>query len=570
MRCHPLRWLWGLLPLAVWAWVTVLSERPRIEADLAKRTLDTLKKAGFEWANVTVSGRDVTVLGKALDDSEPTAALRVANNNVWGVRIADAQTELIEKVDTYLWSAAIGEDDSIRLSGYVPNETARRNVVAAVKADFPKAKIDDRMRLARGAPEQTAWINGIKFAAKQLMGLRKGHVDLTGMELSVTGEAQSASTFGAIKTALRSGLPQGVRLAADRVGPPHVSPYVWSAQRADDGIVLAGYVPSDKVREDLLAHARKAFGKVTDKLQLADGAPDSLQRTAMATLDQMVNLKKAVAELKGTQWSLSGTAADEDAAEAIRRTWKGAIPAGFKAVEQLAFPKPEIDQAAIAARKAADEAEARRRADEAAAAADRQRAADASDARRRADEAAAAAAAADRQRAAEAAEAKRRAEEAAAAAERQRAAEAAEAKRRAEEAEAKRVAAVAEERKVEAKRCEQAVRAVSSAGVIRFERASADLHSDSTSTLDRLAKAVNACPGFQVEIEGHTDAEGTPERNKRLSERRAQAIVDRLAALGVGADRMSAVGYGETRPVAPNDTPDNRAKNRRIEFTVKH
>ena len=56
---------------------------------------------------------------------------------------------------------------------------------------------------------------------------------------------------------------------------------------------------------------------------------------------------------------------------------------------------------------------------------------------------------------------------------------------------------------------------------------------------------------------------------QKLSERRAQSIVSCLTTAGVDAKMLAAVGYGETRPVAPNDTPENRAKNRRIEFTVK-
>ena len=78
-----------------------------------------------------------------------------------------------------------------------------------------------------------------------------------------------------------------------------------------------------------------------------------------------------------------------------------------------------------------------------------------------------------------------------------------------------------------------------------------------------------ACPEASIEIEGHTDAEGTPERNAALSERRAQAVVSYLTSSGIPADRLKAIGYGAARPVAPNDTPGNRAKNRRIEFTVR-
>ena len=84
-----------------------------------------------------------------------------------------------------------------------------------------------------------------------------------------------------------------------------------------------------------------------------------------------------------------------------------------------------------------------------------------------------------------------------------------------------------------------------------------------------MAGTAKACPGLKIEIEGHTDSEGTPERNQRLSDRRAQAVVDFLIKRGVDQAQLQAIGYGETRPLAPNDTTENRAKNRRIEFTVR-
>ena len=77
------------------------------------------------------------------------------------------------------------------------------------------------------------------------------------------------------------------------------------------------------------------------------------------------------------------------------------------------------------------------------------------------------------------------------------------------------------------------------------------------------------CPTVAIEIGGHTDSEGTPERNQRLSDRRAQSVYDYLTRKGVEAKKLVAVGYGETRPLVPNDSAENRAKNRRIEFTVK-
>jgi outer membrane protein OmpA-like peptidoglycan-associated protein len=87
--------------------------------------------------------------------------------------------------------------------------------------------------------------------------------------------------------------------------------------------------------------------------------------------------------------------------------------------------------------------------------------------------------------------------------------------------------------------------------------------------LDKLIAVLKSCADVTVEIEGHTDSEGTPERNQGLSDRRAKSVVDYLERNGVEAKKVTAVGYGETRPLVPNDTPENRAKNRRIEFTVK-
>jgi OOP family OmpA-OmpF porin len=67
-----------------------------------------------------------------------------------------------------------------------------------------------------------------------------------------------------------------------------------------------------------------------------------------------------------------------------------------------------------------------------------------------------------------------------------------------------------------------------------------------------------------AEATGHTDSAGSTEYNQTLSVRRAQATVDYLSARGVTASRVRVVGTGESSPVAPNSTPDGRAKNRRV------
>jgi outer membrane protein OmpA-like peptidoglycan-associated protein len=90
-------------------------------------------------------------------------------------------------------------------------------------------------------------------------------------------------------------------------------------------------------------------------------------------------------------------------------------------------------------------------------------------------------------------------------------------------------------------------------------------------TREKLAKIsgiVLAHPGLSLQIEGHTDSVGSDEMNQQLSERRADSVRDFLAEQGVPASSMTAKGFGKTQPVASNDTPDGRQKNRRVELVV--
>lgn len=102
---------------------------------------------------------------------------------------------------------------------------------------------------------------------------------------------------------------------------------------------------------------------------------------------------------------------------------------------------------------------------------------------------------------------------------------------------------------------------------IHFLTASAELYEASKAGLDRLAEALNRHPRLRLEVGGHTDAVGKDEDNMALSERRAKAVYDYLILRGVSADRLTYKGYGETRPIAPNDTPEGRAQNRRTTLT---
>jgi outer membrane protein OmpA-like peptidoglycan-associated protein len=98
---------------------------------------------------------------------------------------------------------------------------------------------------------------------------------------------------------------------------------------------------------------------------------------------------------------------------------------------------------------------------------------------------------------------------------------------------------------------------------VLFATDSAELTPEGRALLDRLAPCWSH---GRFEIEGHTDNTGTDAINQPLSERRAQAIVDELIKDGIDASALTARGYGSSRPVADNASPEGRAKNRRVEF----
>ncbi|MBU3698932.1 MAG: OmpA family protein [Candidatus Kapabacteria bacterium] len=104
---------------------------------------------------------------------------------------------------------------------------------------------------------------------------------------------------------------------------------------------------------------------------------------------------------------------------------------------------------------------------------------------------------------------------------------------------------------------------------IFFDRKLATLRPESTTELQQLVSLMRDNPTIKIEVSGHTDAMGKDSDNQQLSEDRASAVKDYVVTVGgVSPLRISARGYGETRPVASNDTDEGRAKNRRVEFTI--
>ena len=103
---------------------------------------------------------------------------------------------------------------------------------------------------------------------------------------------------------------------------------------------------------------------------------------------------------------------------------------------------------------------------------------------------------------------------------------------------------------------------------VNFELNSAQLTVNAETILDGVAATLSSSPGFNVELQGHTDSMGSDSYNMNLSQNRAKSVKNYLVNQGVESGRLTARGYGEEQPIASNDTAEGRAENRRVELKV--
>ena len=101
---------------------------------------------------------------------------------------------------------------------------------------------------------------------------------------------------------------------------------------------------------------------------------------------------------------------------------------------------------------------------------------------------------------------------------------------------------------------------------IQFDVNKAILKPESMGTINEIAKMLKDHNDLQFEIGGHTDSDGTADLNNKLSQLRAEAVKNQLTSMGIDASRLTVKGYGSSKPIAENNSAENKARNRRVEF----
>ena len=471
--------------------------------------------AQLKSGQVDLAQTNLTVTGEAND----LAAYRgvrtaLASNLPKGLKLSKEAVRP-PLVKPYTWAAKTA-GDRLLLSGYVPNDQTREQIVAAAKRALPKAQVVDEMQPAEGAPE--GFGQAVTALLAELMDMEEARADLRDGSATIAGTTESAARSDGIRGALKKAIPASFKVTDQiRHREPRIktmSPYQTTAQIDGSTVVLTGFVPSEEARQSLLGQARQHFKSrsVQDRMEIAAGQTGSpgtggWQRcvdTGMAALERLGNGR---AVLIDRRLDVTGATDNDALARALPADVRTAAGRDCDADVHLTLnPRPDAGRAEAEAARLKLEAEARARTE--------------ADMRAKAD------------------------------------------------AEA-RAKAAAGTRQQQAASCQDTLRSVMREGVINFKRASAEIEPTSFATLNKLAEVAGKCPDVAIDVEGHTDAEGTQERNQALSDRRARSVSDYLIRAGVVSTRLNPIGYGQTRNIAPNDTPENRAKNRRIEFSTK-
>jgi OOP family OmpA-OmpF porin len=451
-------------------------------------------------------GAELSVSGQAATSSEYKEALALAHGQPAGVTLA--KEAIVAPKAAAFGLQAENDGKTLALTGFIGSEAERAAILAQAKKLFPDLGLIDKLQIASGAPPKFA--ANANAALRALAQLKTGKASLLDNVTTLKGQAPAGKDAMSIAAAL--GATPGLTLDLKGVAAGDISPYLAGAEKAVGALTLSGFYPDEETHDKILGAAKEKFGglAINDRMQRGAGAPAGFLAATLAGLDQLANLRTGQFSLRDRAITLAGDAIKADAADAMKAAFVAAAPATFVAETKLfgeapASPAQDVAAATAASAPAAVPTPAA--------------GSDSSGAPQTLASAPASGA--------------------------------------------------ATAPPLAGKDCQDKLSEIVRTTPILFRTASSRLRPESIAVLDALVSTAKQCPAASFEIAGHTDDIGQPSQNRLLSLQRAWAVASYLVKAGIEEGRLSAVGFGDAKPLAPNDTEDNRAKNRRIEFNLK-
>ncbi|WP_312528614.1 OmpA family protein [Paracoccus sp. (in: a-proteobacteria)] len=564
-----------------------------LEARLSQDAHDALIAQGYDWAEVKVDGLKVHLRGTAPSEVDRYRAILLAEGAVEAGRIIDdlevAAPAVITAPDFEV--ELLRNDEGISIIGLVPAGLERESVTKSLQKATGTARVTDLLETADYAVPDN-WDAAFGFGLRAAELAERGKVSIAPGQVTVTAITDSREAKAALELALKRAKPANVALQMNISAPrPVISPFTLRFVKDQDGTRFdACAADTEAAREQILAAAAKAGLKGQANCQLGLGVPSKdWSAAAVAAID-------AIGAFGGGQVTLSGT---DVALQAPADTQQGKYDE-VVARAQAALP-PLYTLTATIAKGGAEQGPA----DFSAVSTDggsvvlrgritdqRMRDAVESFARSRFGQIDSALRLDDQVpsgwtvRVIAALEAMAGLSNGTAHVSPdliritgisgdQTASDLA-ATHLAERlgAGANYELAIRYDRRLDpllglpsGAECVDRLNLVMRESLIGFEPNKSVIAGDPTPTLERLKEALTNCTDFRIEIGGHTDAQGSEAFNAELSRKRAQAVLEAMTKAGIDTTLISARGYGESMPIADNDTDAGREANRRIEFT---
>lgn len=365
------RWALGLVPLGALFVAAIVSETPEVEKKVKAAAMAVTHATR---ASVRVEGRDVYL---AVTGMEASAAekLRGVMADALGIRRVDDKIEIKPAPPTPVPAAvapvapppapavapvavvaveppapppvskpALPVANPYTLSvertatglstaGFAPSEDDRQAFIAALQTAAAPGVVTGALELASGVPEGVDYQSAARFIAVQASRLVSGRAQMTGDMFSITGETPDEPGLAALRGAVSSVLPGGLKLAGVDVRaappppPPVMKPYLFSALRDGNGLTLSGAAPSAEARASLIEAARQAGLVVVDRISINSGEPSGFAAMAAHGLAQLAKLGQGRFTLTDNNYALEGDAPDFASQDSVQAALR-ALPAG--------------------------------------------------------------------------------------------------------------------------------------------------------------------------------------------------------------------------------------------------
>lgn len=279
--------------------------------DLASRGAAAMAAGGYDWAELSLDARDVTLTGTTTDEALLDAAI-ARLSSLDGVRSVTPDVTLAPMAAPYILQASI-DQGAISLSGGVPNETARQHLLTLAGLE------QGALELRSGVPDRRSWITGAEYAIHQLQYFDQGEAVISDLTVTLNGRAKSERAFRDLLIVLRAGAPAGLSLGQVSITPALVSPYQWNAKFDGKRIDVSGYVPDDAIVERFRT-AEVSGAQVATGLALGSGEPSGFADLSERLIEQLARLEYGAASITDGQSTLSGAPATLEIAQGIVET----------------------------------------------------------------------------------------------------------------------------------------------------------------------------------------------------------------------------------------------------------